>query len=96
MRAVYLVGYDICDPKRLRRVHKVTKRFGERLQYSLYLCRLDTKRLRKLQDSLKKEIDPDEDQILLIRLGMESNLKNLSFTTLGIPVHIEQRSPIVV
>jgi CRISPR-associated protein Cas2 len=29
MRRCYLVCYDICDPKRLRQVHKTCKGFGE-------------------------------------------------------------------
>ena len=31
MRRSYLVCYDIRDPKRLRRVHKIMKGFGESL-----------------------------------------------------------------
>lgn len=96
MRAVYLVGYDICNPKRLKRVHKVTKRYGERLQYSLYLCRLDDKRLKKLKASLSKELEFDQDQIVFIRLGMESNLKNLAFSTIGLPISISERTAVIV
>jgi CRISPR-associated protein Cas2 len=33
-----LVCYDICEPKRLRRVHKVMKGFGEPWQYSVFFC----------------------------------------------------------
>lgn len=33
MRRCYLVCYDIRDPKRLRRTHKLMKAYGEPLQY---------------------------------------------------------------
>ncbi|HZT68334.1 MAG TPA: CRISPR-associated endonuclease Cas2, partial [Terriglobia bacterium] len=34
MRTSYLVCYDISDDKRLRKVHKVMRGFGDHLQYS--------------------------------------------------------------
>jgi len=96
MRDVYIVAYDICNPKRLRYVHKITKSFGEPLQYSVFLCRLDKKRLRKLRTQLNREIKEDEDQILIIKLGPESNLRHLSFSALGKPMIVKQRVPIIV
>ena len=38
MRRCYLVCYDIRDPKRLRRVNKVIKGYGESWQYSVFFC----------------------------------------------------------
>ena len=35
----YLVAYDICDPKRLRKVAHTCEDFGFRRQYSVFLCR---------------------------------------------------------
>ncbi len=43
-RIRYLVSYDICDPKRLRRVAKILEGFGTRLQYSVFECPLDAMR----------------------------------------------------
>ena len=96
MRYVYVVAYDICNPRRLRKVHKITKSYGESLQYSVFLCRLDTKRLKKLEAQLSREIDNDEDQILLMKLGPESDLRHLAFSTLGKSMIVHQRTPIVV
>lgn len=96
MRDVYIVAYDIRNPKRLRRVFKVTKGYGEHLQYSVFLCRLDTRRLRELKERLEDEIKPEEDQILLVRLGPENDLRHLAFSTLGQPLVIRERVPMII
>lgn len=36
----YVVAYDICDPKRLRKVAQTCEDFGLRRQYSVFFCRL--------------------------------------------------------
>jgi CRISPR-associated protein Cas2 len=69
MEAVYLVCYDIADPKRLRQVHKATEDRGVRLQYSVYQCELTPLQLSVLQADLLELIAPAEDQVLLVHLG---------------------------
>jgi CRISPR-associated protein Cas2 len=74
----YLVAYDICDPKRLRRVARTCEDFGFRRQYSVFLCRLSAHDLVRLKSRLYDEIDLQEDQVLFIPLctrcaeGMEA------------------------
>ena len=36
VRTRYLLTYDIRDPRRLRRVHRVAKDFGEPLQFAVF------------------------------------------------------------
>ena len=38
MRNTYLVCYDIADDKRLRKVFKTMRDFGDHLQYSIFEC----------------------------------------------------------
>ena len=52
-RIRYLVSYDICQPKRLRRVARTLEGFGVRLQYSVFECALDAMRLAKLKAELQ-------------------------------------------
>jgi CRISPR-associated protein Cas2 len=40
MRKTYLVCYDICDDRRLAKVHKTLRGFGDHLQYSIFECQL--------------------------------------------------------
>lgn len=38
MRSTYLVCYDICNDKRLRKVFQVVRGYGDHLQYSVFEC----------------------------------------------------------
>lgn len=69
MRRCYLVCYDIRDAKRLRRVHRVMKGYGEPWQYSVFFCVLrDIDRVR-MQSDLESEMNLNDDQTLVIDLG---------------------------
>ncbi len=69
MRHLYLVTYDVCDPKRLRRTFKVMKGFGRALQYSVFRCELDRMERVGLLEALHRVIEPVEDRIMLADLG---------------------------
>ena len=64
-----LVCYDICEARRLRRVHKVVRDFGRPLQYSVFACRLSTAQQADLEARLLDEIDQRVDQVMLVDLG---------------------------
>lgn len=64
-----LVCYDICDPKRLRRVHKTVRNFGQSVQYSVFACRLTRLARADLEARLLEEIDAGVDQVMLVDLG---------------------------
>lgn len=64
----YLVAYDICDKKRLRKVAQTCEDFGFRRQYSVFLCRLSAADLVRLKSRLYDIIDLQEDQVLFIPL----------------------------
>lgn len=40
MRNSFIVCYDICDPKRLAKVFKTMRAWGDHLQYSVFECQL--------------------------------------------------------
>lgn len=64
----YLVAYDICDPKRLRKVATVCEDFGTRKQLSVFLCRLSATDFVRLRTRLYDLLKLDEDQVLFIPL----------------------------
>jgi CRISPR-associated protein Cas2 len=64
----YLVAYDICNPKRLRKVARTCEDFGFRRQYSVFLCRLSTTDLVRLKSRLYDIVNLQEDQVLFIPL----------------------------
>ena len=68
-RRYYLVCYDIADDRRLARVHRRTKDFGTRLQFSVYGCEMSEVDLARLRESLWDIINHAEDSVLFIDLG---------------------------
>lgn len=89
----YLVAYDICDPKRLRKVARVCEDFGLRRQYSVFLCRLAPVHLAQLKSRLYDIIDLRRDQVLFVPLcpGCAENME-----TLGRPVEKYDARDIVI
>lgn len=68
-RRRFLIAYDICDPKRLRRVIKVMESYGQRLQYSVFLCDLSGQELVDWRADMLREVRLGEDSVVHIDLG---------------------------
>ena len=69
-----VVSYDVStiDPQgqtRLRRVAKVCKDYGQRVQFSVFECSLDPAKWAFFRDRLIKQIDPDKDSLRFYFLG---------------------------
>ncbi|MCI0335614.1 MAG: CRISPR-associated endonuclease Cas2 [Planctomycetes bacterium] len=61
----HLVTYDVRDPKRLRKVAKKLEGYGERLQYSVFRCRLDHTTLEKLCWELTGIMEKEDDLLVM-------------------------------
>jgi CRISPR-associated protein Cas2 len=83
MRNRYIVSYDIADPKRLRRVHRTMRGFGDPLQYSVFRCDLSPTERVLLREALTPLLNQREDQVLLINLGPAEARGAESIETLG-------------
>lgn len=64
-----MVSYDIMDPKRLQRVHKTMKGFGEAIHYSVFRCDLTPKGRVEMIAALTDLIKYDQDRIMIVDLG---------------------------
>jgi CRISPR-associated protein Cas2 len=69
MQRLLIVTYDICNPRRLRRVFKTMRGFGQHLQLSVFLCQLTEVERFDMIDALNAEILATEDQVLIVDLG---------------------------
>lgn len=77
-----LVAYDVSTEtaegrRRLRRVAKVCLNYGQRVQKSVFECKVDQAGYEQLQRRLLKEIDEGEDNLRFYRLTepLEKNVK---------------------
>ena len=85
MRTTYLVCYDITDAKRLRRVFKTCKNYGDHLQFSVFECDLSPKEKAGLERNLDELIKHDEDQVIFVTLGPAEGRSQRVITALGLP-----------
>ena len=83
MRTCYIVAYDIADQKRLQRVHRTMRGYGDPLQYSVFRCVLSPSERVLLIEALTPLINHREDQVMLINLGPADGRAQTSFETLG-------------
>ena len=85
MRTTYLVCYDICDEKRLRRVAEICSDFGVRLQYSVFECDLNAGEKVTMEGKLEEAIDAGKDQVLYVSLGPGQGKDGWEIAALGRP-----------
>lgn len=64
----FLVAYDICEPKRLRRVAKTCEDYGVRIEKSVFQCDLPHEQFENLWCELIDIIDEEEDAIVCYRI----------------------------
>ncbi|MBU0995913.1 MAG: CRISPR-associated endonuclease Cas2 [Proteobacteria bacterium] len=70
---VVLVSYDVAmnenGPRRLRRVAKACKDYGQRVQFSVFECNVDPAQWTMLRQRLIDEIAPETDSLRFYFLG---------------------------
>ncbi|MCC7494697.1 MAG: CRISPR-associated endonuclease Cas2 [Fimbriimonadaceae bacterium] len=60
---LYLVSYDIPCDRRRAKLAKALRGYGERVQYSVFECRLNARRHERLLARLRELLDPSEDHV---------------------------------
>lgn len=93
-----LVSYDVsliekAGAKRLRRVAKACKDYGQRVQYSVFECIVDPAQWVKFRARLIKEIDEQQDSLRFYFLG--SNWDN-RIEHIGAKAGFDQQGPLIV
>ena len=79
-RRRFLIAYDICEPKRLRQVCKTMEEYGERLQYSVFICDLSRAELVHARARVERQMDLTEDSVVVVDLGETDSAR---FTFVG-------------
>jgi len=92
---LYIVTYDIAEPKRWRRVFKTMKGYGHWLQLSVFQCRLTARRRADMIGRLEKLIRLAEDHVLIIDLGPADRV-DLQVESLGKGYEVPTRHATIV
>ncbi|GJQ23430.1 MAG: CRISPR-associated endoribonuclease Cas2 [Candidatus Brocadia sapporoensis] len=92
-----LISYDVASnetgQRRLRRVARACKDYGQRVQYSVFECIVDPAQWTMLKERLISEIDPEKDSLRFYYLG--ANYKR-RVEHIGAKPSIEQDGPLIV
>ena len=93
-----LVSYDVktSEPggeRRLRRVAKVCKDYGQRVQYSVFECMVDPAQWTMLREKLIAEIDESVDSLRFYFLG--ANWRN-RVEHVGAKESLDQEGPLII
>lgn len=75
-----IVSYDVCTEdscgrRRLRHIAKLCLNHGQRVQYSVFECEIDSSQLLLFRDKLLKEIDFSRDSLRIYCLGNRQSAK---------------------
>lgn len=95
-RRRYLVAYDIREDKRLRQVYKTMKGYGWRLQYSVFVCDLDSIELLALRTDLGSIIHHGLDSIAIVDLGNPDGRGTECFQFMGVANRIPAAGPVII
>lgn len=92
-----LVSYDVSTKKngqkRLRRVAKVCKNYGQRVQYSVFECVVDPTQWTIMRRNLINEIEPELDSLRFYFLG--SNWKR-KVEHIGAKTSLDIEGPLII
>ncbi len=75
---IYLVCYDITNPKRLRRTAKILEDFGLRVQKSFFQCEMEPGRMERLRDLVLAVVDSKKDYFFIYPLCEDCSRKALT------------------
>ena len=65
----YVITYDITDPKRLRRVFRTMKEYGQHTQYSVFIADLNRVEQLKLKSALLDVVNLQQDTVMFVDVG---------------------------
>lgn len=93
-----LVSYDVstmdtAGARRLRRVSKICKNYGQRVQYSVFECLVEPAQWTQMRQQLIDIIDSDQDSLRFYFLGANWRRR---VEHVGAKESIDQEGPLIV
>ena len=92
---IYIVTYDVADPKRWRLVFRLMRGQGRWLQLSVFQCRLSGSRRAQLAAALERLINHAEDHVVILDLGPAESV-DPRVESIGKPFERIERRAVVV
>lgn len=95
-RRRWLVAYDIRDDVRLRRVHDIVRSYGDRLQYSVFLCDLTAVEKLSLKTDLREVVNQHQDSVAFIDLGEPDRPGSAAIEFMGTSLPMPKDGPAII
>ncbi|MFT4228492.1 CRISPR-associated endonuclease Cas2 [Micropruina sp.] len=67
MALTTVIAYDVSEDGRRARLAALLQRYGDRIQFSVYLCRLDEDDLNQLVQAAERIINLNTDSLYVLR-----------------------------
>ena len=64
----FVISYDISNDRRRNKLARLLEDYGSRVQYSVFDCMLDERKLQHLRHRIDQIIDPDTDSVRFYRM----------------------------
>ncbi|QWW19371.1 CRISPR-associated endonuclease Cas2 [Schaalia sp. 19OD2882] len=90
-----LIAYDVPCDRRRNRVAKKLLKYGDRIQYSVFVVDAAPARVLRLRGELESIVDRSEDSILMCDLGLLSSVDETRFTYVGLTRTITPDGPLI-
>ncbi|MBW6487356.1 MAG: CRISPR-associated endonuclease Cas2 [Syntrophobacterales bacterium] len=95
MEHLFIVSYDVSEPKRWRRVYRTMRGYGQWVQLSVFQCRMSKTRQVQLEAVLGDIVNQKEDHVLLLDLGPAEAVKP-RVSSIGKPFEPIVPAPVIV
>lgn len=79
----FLLAYDISDDGRRNRLAKVFERYGDRIQYSVFVVQIRPAKMVRLLQEIYDVIYPKTDSVLVCDLGLAEKRPDARMTFIG-------------
>jgi len=89
-----VASYDISDPKRLAKVSRSMKNYGERVLKSVFECNLDEKKFQEMKLRIDEIIEPIEDSVRYYIL-CEKCIKEVDYSGKGEAFQVDEEYVVV-
>jgi len=91
-----VISYDVADPKRLAKVFKKMRGFGDPVQLSVFRCDLSKQELILVKSALLKLINEREDKIVIVDCGPVGGRGEECFEFLGKRESLDSKATVVI
>ena len=91
----YFVCYDVRNPQRLLQTYKTMCGYGDRIQYSVFLCDLSDVELIMMRSDLEDVMNIKEDSLVIVNIGSVEK-SEARIITVGTSFETQRREATIV